>query len=168
MTEVLRRFLDAYGPATNDDFARWWGCEPKYTRPLFAEHAGELGEVVVEGKKLWATGEHADAVADAVPASGTHLLPGFDPYVTGSGTIRAHLVPKGFETRVSRKGAWISPIVVVDGRVVGVWSHDVRKGRVLVTIDPFAPLKPKPRRAVEAAAEVYGRLLDGPVEVAWA
>jgi len=168
MGTVLARFLDGYGPATVDDFARWWGCLPPLARPLFREHADLLAEVVVDGKKLWMTRDEAPALESALPASGAWLLPGFDPYVTGSGSIRTQLVPKGFEARVSRKGAWISAIAVIDGRVVGVWSHEVKKGRVTITIEPFAPPPPAARKALASAADVYERLLDAPVTVAWA
>lgn len=168
MRVVLARFLDAYGPASADDFARWWGCEPPVVRPLFSEHADLLAEVVVDGKKLWMTRRHAPGLEDAAPASGAWLLPGFDPYVTGSGTIRRQLVPKGFEARVSRKGAWISAIAVVDGRVAGVWTHEVNRGRATITIEPFTALEAVAKKALASAAEAYEALLGAPATVAWA
>ncbi|MBV9663995.1 MAG: AlkZ family DNA glycosylase [Actinobacteria bacterium] len=168
MRTVLARFLAAYGPASVDDFARWWGVVPPVVRPLFNEHADLLAEVVVDGKRLWMTREHAAALENALPARGAWLLPGFDPYITGSGSIRKQLVPPGFETKVSRPGAWISAIAVVDGRVVGVWTSETKKGRATITVEPFIPPKPAAKQALRVAGEAYERLWGVPVTVAWA
>ena len=35
MPAVLRAFLTSYGPATRDEFARWWGVQPPEVKGLF-------------------------------------------------------------------------------------------------------------------------------------
>jgi hypothetical protein len=50
-----------------------------------------------------------------------HLLPAFDPYVVGSlGQLDA--VSSGPKSAVSRPQGWISPTLVVNGRIEGTWE----------------------------------------------
>lgn len=168
LAEVLRRFLDAYGPATSDDFARWWGTEPRPARQLLQYHAGRLAPVDLDGAEAWLTPQGAQAMRGAGRPRGVRLLPGFDPYVVAPHGHRRHLIPEGCLPRVSRTSGWISPVLLVDGRIAGVWRHDRRRGRVDLRIEPFAPPSRRVKAAAEAHAAEYERLLGGPVEVSWA
>jgi hypothetical protein len=77
-----------------------------------------------------------------------YLLPGFDPYVLAPISHRAHTIPEGRVQQVSRSAGWISPVLLVDGRVAGTWEPVVADGVTTVTITSFAQL---PARVVRAA-----------------
>lgn len=164
---VLQRFLDAHGPATSVDFARWFGTEPAAARRLFTHHAEHLAAVDLAGSRAWLTRQAAADIADAAAARDVRLLPGFDPYVLAPVSHRAHVIPDGFLSRVSRTAGWISPVLLVGGRIAGVWRHERQQGTVAVTVEPFASTTATVRAAAEAHAQEYGRLLGGPVEVRW-
>jgi hypothetical protein len=51
LREVCWRFLDAYGPATHVEFARWFATSPKAARELMRSLS--LDEVDVEGWRAW-------------------------------------------------------------------------------------------------------------------
>ncbi|HET6952676.1 MAG TPA: winged helix DNA-binding domain-containing protein [Acidimicrobiales bacterium] len=148
---VLGRFLDAYGPATRDDLARWLGVTPRAARLLLAAHAGAFVEVEVEGHTAWMTPSGARAAAAADPAEGVYLLPGFDPYVLAPISHRARTVPEARVDAVSRAAGWISPVLLVDGRVAGTWEPSSAGGTTTVTVTPFASLP----GAVVAAARAH-------------
>ena len=148
MATVLARFLDAYGPATRDDLARWMGVTPKAARLALAPHTDDLVEVDVEGHRGWMTPDGAAAATSSLPAKGVYLLPGFDPYVLAPLSHRAHTIPAGRVDEVSRAAGWISPVLLVDGRVAGVWEPTVADGVGTIAVTPFATL---PRRVVTAA-----------------
>jgi hypothetical protein len=152
--EVLARFLDAYGPATRDDLARWLGVSPKAARQTLAPHADALVEVDVEGHRAWMTPAGATAAAASGRAEGVHLLPGFDPYVLAPLSHRAHTIPEGRVDAVSRTAGWISPVLLVDGRVAGTWEPTVNGSATTVTVTPFARL---PKRVVAAAEDHLAR-----------
>ena len=40
-------------------------------------------------------------------------------------------------------------MIVVRGRVVGVWTHKKKSGRLEVALEPFAPLNATTARAIE-------------------
>ena len=137
---VLARFLDAHGPATRDDLARWLGVTPKAARLILARHAEALTEVEVEGHKAWMTPAGAAAAAASGPADGVYLLPGFDPYVLAPISHRAHTIPDGRVDEVSRTAGWISPVLLVDGRIAGTWEIETADGVTTATVTPFARL----------------------------
>jgi winged helix DNA-binding protein len=168
MSVVVRRFLDAFGPATTADFARWWGVVPADGKRAVRPLAGELVEVDLDGSAAWLTPSGAAAVAAAEPLRGhVRLVPAFDTYVLAPHSHRPHAWPEGLHDRISRKAGWITPALLVDGRVAGVWSHERRGQAVAVEIEAFAPVSKRTRAAAEAHARSYETLLGAPVAVTW-
>jgi hypothetical protein len=81
------------------------------------------------------------------------LVGGFDPFVVGAG-LRDQLIPPAHLKRVSRTAGWISPVVLVDGRVAGVWTSSRIGARLDITVDPFGRATATLRRSIAAAAQV--------------
>jgi Winged helix DNA-binding domain len=150
MATVLARFLDANGPATREDLARWLGVPPKAARLVLSRHGDDLTEVSVEGHKAWMTPAGATAAEASGPAEGAYLLPGFDPYVLAPISHRAHTIPQGRVDAVSRAAGWISPVLLVDGRIAGTWEPTTAGDVTSVTLTPFAPLPARVMKAVSA------------------
>ncbi|WP_169738924.1 winged helix DNA-binding domain-containing protein [Jiangella gansuensis] len=170
MAAVIGRFLDTYGPATHTDFSRWWGIDPAAARRLFADHADVIVEVDLDGIASWLTPAGLDAMLQTDPqdAGGVWLLPGFDPYVIAPVGNRVHTVPEGYLDRVSRAAGWISPVLVVDGVVRGVWGHELKNSTLTVTVEPFEKVSAATKAAVTSAAARYGELFGADVQVSWA
>ena len=164
---VLRRFLGAYGPATRDDFARWWATPPPAAEKLLRGLGDEAAIVDVEGTPAWMLARHIADAASAAPAHAVRLLPAFDPYVLGASRHVRQLLPGPFESRVSRAQGWISPVLLVDGRIEGVWRHEKKGSRVGVVIEPFVPQPTWVQPAAEAEAERLAAYLGGKLELAW-
>jgi Winged helix DNA-binding domain len=79
-----------------------------------------------------------------------------------------HLLPGPFKARVYRPQGWLSPVLLVGGRMEGVWRHEVKGRRVQVVIEPFAGPPPAwARRAAEAEAERLAAFARGQLELAW-
>jgi hypothetical protein len=168
LLEVARRYWRTFGPATRDDFARWWGVEVKDIRPTYERLLPELEEVSVAGKKAWALRETVEAIEAMPDARLIRLLPGFDPYVVSvNATHRPQIMLPAFHDKISRKGAWISPVVLVDGRTAGVWQHEVKKGRLLVRVEPFEAFTPEIEQGIEAEAQRLGAFLGAAAEVTY-
>ncbi|MFC9433139.1 winged helix DNA-binding domain-containing protein [Nocardia sp. NPDC057030] len=122
---VIRAYLGAYGPSTPEAFDRWLslnGTSKPRLRKWFADLGDELTEVDVEGRKSVIATEHAAELADTAECSGIRLLGGFDQYILGPGTKDDMILPQAHRAAVSRTSGWISPIVLVDGRIGGVWE----------------------------------------------
>jgi Winged helix DNA-binding domain len=54
LRELARRYLQAYGPVTADDFRFWWGCGKTLAKTLFRSLAEEVEGVEVEGWRAFA------------------------------------------------------------------------------------------------------------------
>ena len=127
VVEVARRYLRAYGPATKEDFSRWSGGGwPGVGKAAWAGLAGELVPVGIEGRRADALEADLKLLTAPTQGSTVRLLPSFDPYLMGHNN-RDHLFEPAYRPRVSRIAGWISAVVLVDGRVVGTWTHDVAK-----------------------------------------
>lgn len=168
LAEILHRFLDTYGPATQEDFARWFALDPRPTRELFHRLTDTLVEVDVDGHRAWMTRDGAAGLAAGDEEQVVRLLPGFDPYVVGALRHLDHLLPGPLRGRISRTSGWISPVLLVDGRIAGTWHHERRASRIDLHIDPFDPLPHPVRAAAEADASRIADLLDAPADVTWA
>ena len=119
--------------------------------------------------------EDADELAAVADEPDDHvvLLPGFDPWVLAPISHRRRAVPADRERDVSRTAGWISPVVVADGAVVGVWEPGVddsaRAGTATVTVRPFEPPSKRVRAGAAGHAQRYGPLLGAAdVRVVWA
>jgi hypothetical protein len=167
LAAIVRRYLDAYGPATHNDFAHWFGIRPPQARRLFARVTDELVAVDVDGQQAWMTPAGAEALASVPESATVQLLPGFDAYTIGALPHIERLLPGPLRARISRTSGWISPVLLVDGRIAGVWKHEVRRGTAQITVEPFTRLSAQTRAAAEQYAATIGTLVGAPVETIW-
>lgn len=158
LVEVARRYLQAYGPASKEDFARWWGNWPGVGKAAWAGLAGELVPVRIEGRAADLLFPDLKRVEEHPTRGSVQLLPPFDPYVMGHSS-REHIVEAANLAKVSRPAGWISAVVLVDGHVVGTWTHQPVKGTLVVTVDPFERLPAKTLAHVQLRAEVLAETL---------
>jgi hypothetical protein len=95
--------------------------------------------------------------AEIPPIRSVRLLPGFDPYVVAASYHARALLPGDFRPRVYRPQGWISPVLLVNGFMHGVWRHELKGSSVELVIEPFVKLPAWVRRAATEEAE---RLAD--------
>ncbi|MBI3688927.1 MAG: AlkZ family DNA glycosylase [Actinobacteria bacterium] len=142
LATVTRRYLSAYGPASREDYARWWGHSPATAGRLITGLGDEVVAVDVEGVCGWMLASDAEAAATSAGPGVARLLPAFDPWVIGASRNVSAYIADQFRDLVYRPQGWISPVVLVDGRIVGTWRHDVARGQVTVTVAPFPAVGP--------------------------
>lgn len=142
IVEMARRYLRAYGPATKNDFTRWWGAWPGVGNAAWSALGGELAPVSVEGVRAEILAADLETLRRARAGRSVRLLPNFDPYLMGYAS-RDHLFDKVHSPKVSRTAGWISAVVLVDGRVEGTWTYTVSKGVLRVSVAPFKRLDAK-------------------------
>jgi len=160
--ELLRRYLRAHGPATLQDFNIWIGLRAADARDVWTRLEPELAAVDVDGQTGWVLREDLPALREAkLDVSVIRLLPSFDSFLLGQKDHR-HLVERAHHARVYRPQGWLSPVVLVDGRVAAVWSYERTSRRLQVRVKPFGPLPAAVRTAVRDEAEDLRRFLDAP------
>ncbi|MFF3225960.1 DNA glycosylase AlkZ-like family protein [Nocardia suismassiliense] len=154
---AITAYLGAYGPATPEAFDAWLS-RGSLRKPVLRRWFSELGETVteveVEGRSGYLLTEHLDELAATKPTKAVHLLGGFDQYILGPGTADTVLLPGDHRAKVSRTAGWISPIVVVGGRIAGTW--ELAEDTVTVAMFDGAPL---PGKGFDATLEHLARAL---------
>ena len=155
--ELLRRYLRAHGPATVRDFALWTYMTASDSREIWARLEPEMAPVDVDGRIGWVLREDLPALRRSkLDEPVIRLLPSFDAFLLGV-KDKSHLVDLAHYKRVYRPQGWLSPVVLVDGRVVGVWSHERKGDRLSVRITPFSRLSPMVRSHIREEADDLGR-----------
>jgi Winged helix DNA-binding domain len=77
------------------------------------------------------------------------------------------VLPEALKSRVYRPQGWLSPVLLVDGRMEGLWRHERKGDRLIVEIEPFAEQPEWVRRATEEEGERLARFLGGELEFRW-
>ncbi|MCP2163436.1 Winged helix DNA-binding domain-containing protein [Goodfellowiella coeruleoviolacea] len=149
---MLRAYLAAHGPATLADFGQWLfrGASTRLLKGWLAAVRDELTEVTVDGAPAYARTADLDQLRETRPSGAVRLLPAFDQYVLAA---NRSLIPAEHRGKVSRTAGWISPVVLLGGRVAGVWTVT---GTGEISVDPFEPIPPR-ALAAEVARVQSGR-----------
>ncbi len=165
LTATVRHFLTTYGPATLEEFARWWGIDASQARKLFKAMTDELTTVKVEGWSAHLLTTTVEDVAAAKPVQTVRILPYFDPYTIAIARHNDALLAPAHKAKVYRTQGWISPVILVDGNLVGIWEHALKRDKVEITMTLWT----KPKRAIQddlaAEAERLGKFLGSEAEV---
>lgn len=157
--ELLRRYLHAYGPATRHDFVKWTGFTMGDGEPAWTALKSEVVEVTVAGAPCFLLRNDLDAIHSSPSRKRTlRLLPHFDPYLLAHDE-KDHLVTPENYKRVYRNAGWISPVVLWNGRVIGVWSHKQKGDLWKIEVEPLEQLSKTVRNAIQKEARRMGRFL---------
>jgi hypothetical protein len=164
LRELFLRYLRAYGPATHEDFARWWGGDAAPAGRILRSLGDAVEPVEAEGLQAWVLAGDAESIAALDPPRPVHLLPNFDVYTLHYRPREAFL-PEGVYDRVYRTAGWISPVVLYDGAVAGVWEQKKRPRRLELTVELFVRGTKRLRSGIEREARRIGEFLGVPVEL---
>jgi hypothetical protein len=155
--ELALRYIASHGPATVHDFAWWAGLYlPDARRGI------EIAEpkVIFEkrnGEELWSSLESPSP--EPIPGPSIRLLPSFDEYLIGYKERSEVLDAEHIQEVSPGSNGTFHPIVVVDGRVSGIWKQDIRKNGLDLNFIFFVPI-PYEKELIYREAERYSDFLD--------
>ena len=164
---LIVRYLAVFPGASREMIARWWGGGRMAGVNRALRHIGaDLAEIDVEGARGLILREDVAALA-AHPEHGLRLLPGFDPFTNELPRRVDSVLSKADHDRVHRTAGWVTPVVVVDGRVVGTWEIENGKaGAGTLVVQPFGRWPGGARKELTSEADRIARFLDRPLAVA--
>jgi hypothetical protein len=161
LQEIARRYLQAYGPATPDDFAFWWGCGKTLAKKVFQSLREDLEEVEVEGWRALALRATLPLMQSVEPVETVHLLPLFDAYTIGAPPRGGEpLLAAAYKRQVFNQQGWAFAVVLVNGSIQGVWDYKLRRSRIVIKLNLFNSSTPAIRKGIEAEAQRLSHLLE--------
>jgi hypothetical protein len=164
---LIDRYLAAFPGASRAMIARWWGGGRigAVHRALARMPVPPL-EVDVEGVRGLVRREDVPALDGASPHEGVRLVPGFDPFTNELPRRVDAVLPDLHHERVHRTAGWVSPVVIVDGRVAGTWElENGKSGSGTVVMRPFGRWRGGVRRELSPEVDRIGAFLDRPLAV---
>jgi hypothetical protein len=154
LAELARRYLRAFGPATERDFAYWSGLGLREVRAGLGAIGKELAELRLGEERLLSL----EGKRGRLPPRGqVRLLGAFDTYMLGYRRRDFAVPPEGVAAVKQGGGGWIRPVIVEDGRVIGGWAVKRRGGGLEITLSPLRPLTAAVRKAIDAEVADIGR-----------
>jgi uncharacterized protein YcaQ len=163
--ELFRKYLRAYGPASLHDFAHWSGISMQEVKPVLPLLQAELAEIPGGKKDRWLFPEDVAILnKTSTKETGVRLLPIFDSFLLAH-REKDHLLSMQHYKRVYRNQGWISPVVLVDGAIAGVWSHKIQNKKLFVEVDPFGRLTRTQRAAIKREAEALAVFFESKLDL---
>jgi hypothetical protein len=147
--ELALRYFLSRGPATVSDLAWWGGMTLGQAKIGLEVVKGRLGCMVVDGVEYWFAGDGSAKMPAAL------LLPAYDELTVGY-EDRGAILPDAY-SKASFSG--LRPVIVVGGRIVGIWRREVVKGKVVVELTFFEKVSKSAMGVIEKEARRYGRFL---------
>ena len=161
LRELARRYLQAYGPVTADDFRFWWGCGKTLAKSLFHSLAEEVEEVEVEGWRAFALRATVPLMQSVEPVEAVHLLPLFDAYTIGAPPRGCEpLLAAAYKRQVFKQQGWTFAVVLVNGSIQGVWDYTIRRSHIVVKVNLFCSSTTAIRKGIAAEAERLSHLFE--------
>jgi hypothetical protein len=164
---LIGRYLVAFPGSSPQMIARWWGggrmagvTRALKTLPM------SLEEVDIEGTRGLVHAEDLDALASVSPEHPLRLLPGFDPFTNELPRRVDTVLGATHHDRVHRTAGWVTPVVVIDGRVRGIWEIESGKGGAgRVVVQPFGRWRGGARQELASEADRIAAFLDRPLRI---
>lgn len=158
---LAKKYFTSHGPATLADFVWWSGLPVGDARKALEMNKAVLISETIDNEVYWFTGsiELPASLPDSV-----YLLPAFDEYLISYKNRSAAIAADHHTKAISNNGIF-RPVVVVNGRISGLWKRTVKKDTVLVELDHFRLHSKKEMRLIEKAAESFGHYMEKQIEL---
>ena len=155
LVDLARRYFTTRGPATLADWSWWSGLTVADGKRAVAALGAELAREEIDGVAYWSA---ADAPRPGARGAVVHLLPPYDELFIGH-RDRGALLVRAPALRERWAAAALTPVLAVNGQLVGVWSRATKARSVVVRAEPLVTLTTPERRALDAAVARYGEFL---------
>jgi hypothetical protein len=133
LATLAKRFFISHGPATLQDFYWWSGLPMGDVRKGFESIKNELISEIFDNQVYWFSPDTNFTEKESV-----YFLPSFDEFMVSykdrSASIEAH-----FKAQAITSNGIFKPIIVVNGKVIGIWKRTIKKDKLLIEPQFFYP-----------------------------
>lgn len=157
---LAQRYFRSHSPATLQDFHWWSGLSMTDARAGLQSIQNELEQMEYEGKSYFIHRE--TEISDSEDS--VFMLPAFDEYCV-SYKDRSAVFDKHLQGQAITSNGIFKPIIVINGKVEGVWKRSIQKNKVLIEPTFFDASKKVDIEKLQSAAKAFGDFLKLEVEI---
>ncbi|MEO8733112.1 MAG: winged helix DNA-binding domain-containing protein, partial [Flavobacteriales bacterium] len=152
LERLATRYYTSHGPATLKDFVWWSGLTmTDAKRGMDAVRSSFSEEQIGESVYLLPGSVRAGRSAK----TSLHLLPAFDEFIIGYAD-RSAVLASADQRRAYSSNGMFYPVLLRDGKGIGLWKRMIVKQQVEVEIDPFKKLGKAEMQVIDKAASAFG------------
>lgn len=155
LAKLTIRYFMSHCPATLEDFAWWAGLTITDARRGMELVRSNFISEIFGSEIYWLTNSFQGFSAKT---SSVFLLPAFDEFTISYKNRSASLLLADHKKAISSNGLF-RPLIVVNGKVTGLWKPVISKDKVVIETDFFKPHNKTLKLKLEKAAEKYGNFL---------
>ncbi len=160
--KLARRYLDAYGPATLEDFAYFFKM-PKADARAGWERAGKTAVIETPLGTMQALPKSLKDAPGGEPV--VRLLPSYDHYLLGWNRGREHSVPSAHQSAVYPGAGYIKATAVLDGLAFATWKLKRKRDSLHIEVEPFDRLPRGAEQGLEREAADIGRFFEADAQL---
>lgn len=166
LAAMIARFLRTFPGSSRDMIGRWWGAaRAGIINDAVERLPVEVASIEIDGMRAWVRSTDVRAVAASEPFRGVRLLPAFDPFINELPRRVESILPVAHHDDVYRTAGWVTPLVLVDGRIGGTWEITGSPKRGVVNVVRWPSWKRAATAELEAEVDRVGAFLDRPLAV---
>jgi len=155
--KLSKKYFASHGPATIQDFIWWSGLPAADAKKGNELVKDKLISEKVDGKVYWFDGAIAmTTVANQVTPL---FLPAYDEFMI-SYTDRSASIDKKYAKAILVGNGIFRPIIVKDGKAIGIWLRTVKKNHVVISTKFFSAKEKMKKSEIAPLIEPFGKFLD--------
>jgi len=164
--KLALQYFVSRGPATLQDFLWWSGLSPAEAKEGIELTKSKLICETVDKQCYWLAPE-SNLKSGTKNSKKIHLLPSFDEYLIAYADRNASLDKDLFQRKIFTANGIFNPIIVIDGKVRGVWKRVIKKDTATVNLEIFTSLKAAQQKNILQQVKRYGNFIDKEISVKW-
>ncbi|MBL7818361.1 MAG: AlkZ family DNA glycosylase [Saprospiraceae bacterium] len=160
LATLAERYFTSHAPATVHDFQWWSGLNMTDAKKGLESIKNQLNTVDFNGKTYFFSKNHD--YTEGVES--LFFLPAFDEYTVSYKDRSTIFDPIWHKEAITSNGIF-KPIIVANGKVVGIWKRTIAKNKVVVEPSFFSKTDALPPETIQKVMQKFGDFLGLSVQV---
>ncbi|WP_177730620.1 winged helix DNA-binding domain-containing protein [Flavobacterium inviolabile] len=156
LAKLARKYFTSHGPATILDFHWWCGLSLTETKKALELVQSDFISETIGTETYWFS---PALVFPEKENNSVQLLPAFDEFLISYKDRTATLTMDHHKKAITRNGIF-HPVIVSNGKAVGIWKRSLKKNAVTIDIHPFEPFSADFKKIIEHEIGKLGTFLD--------
>lgn len=159
LAKLTKTYFTSHGPATVQDLIWWSGLTAADVKAGLESVKDQLISHEQDGRIYW-MGSNLPKTNLTKPLA--HLLPPFDEYLLGYKNRSAVLEIDHAAKVAPGANGMFSPLIVINGKIVGTWKRVIKKRSLNVQLQPFTSLNKAARASIDQPLKRYSEFMNMP------